>query len=89
MLRSIVVTPTGVPLAAVDPVIVMDIPVEAWWATTPPFITVDEVEPTPINPACLETVNEKVPDPGPLLASPEYETVIMAVRLEEAPTTGA
>ncbi len=88
MLRSMVVTPTGVPLAAVDPVIVTVIPVEAWCATTSPFITVDEVEPTPINPGGIETVIEKVPEPGLLLASPEYEAVITAVRLEEAPTTG-
>ncbi len=66
-----VVTPTGVPLAAVEPVIVTEIPVaEPWFAVTPPFVTVDEVVPTAIVPAGLEMLNEKVPEPAVLATSP-------------------
>ena len=89
MLRSWVVIPTGVPSVAVDPVIVTDIPVEAWFAATPPLTTVDKVVPIASDPAGLETSNEKVPEPGLLLASPEYEAVITTVRLEDAARTGA
>lgn len=65
-------TPTGVPLAAVDPVIVTEIPVtEPWFAITPPLATVDELVPTAIVPVGLATLNEKVPEPGLLLASLE------------------
>ena len=58
-------------MEAVEPVIVTEIPVTVpWFAVTPPLDTVDEVVPTAMMPAGLETLNEKVPVLGLLLASP-------------------
>ena len=80
-----VVTPTGVPLAAVDPVIVTEIPVvEPWFAMTPPLVTVVEVVPIAMILAGLATLSEKVPVFGSLSVSPVYEAVMVAVRLEVA-----
>lgn len=65
-----VVTPTGAPLAAVDPVIVTEIPVEAWLTEAPPLLIVVEVAPTAIVPAGLETLSENAPWLGLLWVSP-------------------
>ncbi len=71
VLRVWVLTATGVPLSAVAPVMVTEIPVrDVWFATAPPLVRVSEVVPTAMIPAGLETLNEKVPEPGLLLASP-------------------
>ena len=65
------VTPTGVPLASVAPVIVTETPVTVpWFAVTPPLVTIDEVVPTAIVPASLEMPTEKVPEPAVLALSP-------------------
>ena len=58
-------------MEAVEPVIVTEIPVTIpWFAVAPPLDNVDEVVPTAMMPAGLETLNGKVPELGLLLASP-------------------
>jgi len=58
-------------LEPVEPVIVTEIPVTVlWFAVTPPLDNVDEVVPTAMMPAGLETLNAKVPELGALFASP-------------------
>src|SRR2546426_207209 len=80
-----VVTPTCVPLAAVDPVMVTEIPVaEPWFALNPPLVTVVEVVPTAMIPDGLAMLSEKVPVFGLLSVSPVYEAVMVAVRFEVA-----
>ena len=64
-------TPTGVPLDAVDPVIVTEIPVaETWFAVNPPFVKVDVVAPTAITPAGFEMLSEEDPLLELLFVSP-------------------
>jgi hypothetical protein len=66
-----VVTPTRVPFAATDPVMVTEIPVaDTWFATPPPLLIVSELEPTAIVPAGFATLSEKVLELGLLFVSP-------------------
>ncbi len=57
-------------MVAVDPVIVTEMPVAAWFTEAPPLLMLVELVPTATVPAGLETLKEKLPEFGLLSPSP-------------------